>query len=326
MKIPPAYIITPQILELLSKIDAYRIFFQSLEIPPEIKQKFQRVSLLKSSLFSARIEGNPLTIEEIATTSNEQRKNEIFNIIKASQYINNSLKPGDLIDQKIILILHNFVLNGLSSADNRFRVQMSAIFNQSGVAVYIAPPPEKIPGLISELIGYINAKEERFPIIKVLIAHLVFEKIHPFPDGNGRVGRLLIYAILKSHGFDFNSFTPLEEYLDDHKTDYYHFLDTGLKDPNGYLIFMLEALVVQSEKIRQEITAAVNKKDMILLPPRQEELLNIIKDHKVVSFDFLKRRFLKVPMRTLRYDLKKLADAKLIIKIGKTKGSYYLVK
>lgn len=63
----------------------------------------------------------------------------------------------------------------------------------------------------------------------------------------------------------------------------------------------------------------------LLLPPRQEEIYAIIKEHRFVSFDFLRRRFFKVPARTLRYDLKKLTDKNYILKIGQTKGSYYRV-
>ena len=62
------------------------------------------------------------------------------------------------------------------------------------------------------------------------------------------------------------------------------------------------------------------------LPPRQEEILNIIKDQIIVSFDMIHRRFMQVPPRTIRYDLKKLSDKKLIEKSGETKGSYYRIK
>lgn len=64
----------------------------------------------------------------------------------------------------------------------------------------------------------------------------------------------------------------------------------------------------------------------IYLPPRQEELYYMVRDHRMSSFDFLRRRFLKIPPRTLRYDLKKLSDKGFIVKIGKTKGSFYNIK
>jgi len=325
MKVPPNYQITPEILELISKINSYKIFFSSIKINVLIKNKLQRISLLKSSLFSARIEGNPLNLTEIETTSNKEKKIEIVNILKATKFIEKSFKGEEKITKKNILRFHSIVMKELSPEAGRFRREMGAIFNQAGIAIYLAPPPEKISLLIENLINYIKNSQERFSIIKALITHLVFEKIHPFIDGNGRVGRLLIYAVLKINNDDFSFFVPFEEYLDKYKSDYYYFLDQGLKDTNGYLIFMLKAFINQLEKTKEEIVQEINKKEIIFLPPRQEEITQIIKDQRTVSFDFICRRFLKIPKRTLRYDLKKLVDKKLIIKIGKTKGSFYKI-
>lgn len=324
MKIPPQYQITDKILSLISQIDSYKLFFNSFEIPPIQKEKIERVSLLKSSLFSAKIEGNSLTMEEINYTNDEKQKREILNIFKAAKYIQQNINKGTKINQEIIQKLHTIVMVGLSPETGQLRTEMGTIFNQAGVAVYVSPPPQKIKNLITALIEYINQQKE-FPLITVFLSHLIFEKIHPFVDGNGRVGRLLIYTLLKSKGYDFKLFIPIEEYLENNKTDYYYFLDIGLKHTNGYLEFILTAFLKELEKMKQTIELEINKKDIILLPPRQEEILNIIKDHQVVSFDFICRRFLNVPKRTLRYDLKKLADRKIIIKIGKTKGSYYRI-
>lgn len=324
MKIPPQYKITDKILSLISQIDSYKLFFQSFDIPLIQKEKIERVSLLKSSLFSAKIEGNSLTMEEMDYTNDEKQKKEILNIIKATKYIQQNINKGTEINQEIIQELHAIVMVGLSPDAGHLRGEMGAIFNQAGVAVYISPPPEKIKSLITELTQYVNQQEE-FPLITVFLSHLVFEKIHPFIDGNGRVGRLLVYALLKSKGYDFKLFVPLEEYLENNKTDYYYFLDIGLKQTNEYLEFILTAFLKELEKMKRTVELEINKKDIILLPPRQEEMFNIIKDHQVVSFDFLCRRFLKIPKRTLRYDLKKLTDKKMVIKIGKTKGSYYRI-
>ena len=87
---------------------------------------------------------------------------------------------------------------------------------------------------------------------------------------------------------------------------------------------MLTAFLKESEELKKQIESAQSGKE-ILLPPRQEEIYLIIKEHKVVTFDNIRRRFLKVPERTLRYDLKKLVDKGLTIKIGQTRGSYYKI-
>lgn len=80
---------------------------------------------------------------------------------------------------------------------------------------------------------------------------------------------------------------------------------------------MLNAFFSQCEQTQKQV---------LNIPPRQSEIYTIIKEHTIVSFDFIKRRFLKIPERTLRYDLKKLQDQNYIVKIGTTRGSYYRIK
>ena len=326
MKIPPDYKITPEILDLISKVDTNLMYLSSLTIPKELKQKIQRISLLKSSLFSARIEGNSATLETLNKSESDQEKNkEIFNILKANKFLEKIIKNNFQISKKYIFELHSLVMFGEAERTKSFRNEMGAIFNQAGVAVYLSPPPTQINSLIDQLIKYINSNIEKFPLICALASHLVFEKIHPFIDGNGRVGRLLILSILKAKGYGEGYLISFEKYLDENKSDYYYFLDQGFKNTEDYLVFMLNAFLKESEELKKQIELVQSGKET-LLPPRQEEIYLIIKEHTIVSFDNIRRRFLKVPERTLRYDLKKLSDKGLTIKIGQTKGSYYKIK
>src|SRR3989344_5184478 len=84
MKIPPIYTISDEMLSLIANIEAQRLYFSSLNLENTIKENIQRVSLLKSSLFSARIEGNPLKISdfEFGNETEEEKKEEVFNIVK----------------------------------------------------------------------------------------------------------------------------------------------------------------------------------------------------------------------------------------------------
>lgn len=325
MKIPPSYSITSEILKLVSEIEAEKIYFSQLKVPKGFQEKIQRISLLKSSLFSARIEGNPLELADLAGKASEGKKLEVYNIVEASQFIDRQLKTGS-IAKNTLLALHGLVLKQLQPEAGHFRNEPSAIFNQAGVAVYISPSPVKIHALIDDLILYINDEKEKFPPVKAFISHLIFEKIHPFLDGNGRVGRLLIAAILKHKGWHFPFTIPFEEYIDANKDLYYFHLDRGMQKTNDYLIFMLNGFLEEIKLVRNQIDEELKKKEQFFLPPRQEEIYNIIKDHKVCSFDMIRRRFLLVPERTLRYDLKKLFDKGLIEKTGETKGRYYRVK
>src|SRR3989344_1215343 len=303
IQIPPSYKVTPKMLEYISKIEANLLFLASLNLQEIQKERIKRVSILKSSLFSARIEGNSLTYEKVQEEDENDEKKEIFNIYKAVEFLEKRKPSG--ITLKEVSDLHAKVLEGLSPDCGCFRSEPSAIFNQAGEAVYITPAPDKIPSLLKQMLKFSNSNDEKFPLINAFISHLVFEKIHPFIDGNGRVGRLLVFAILKSKQKDIPFFIPFEEYLDEHKDEYYYHLDGGLKNTNEYLKFMLQAFYAQTEKTKQ-IVADEMEKEQLLLTPRQEEIYNIIQDHRMVSFDEIKRRFLQVPPRTLSYDLKKL--------------------
>ena len=326
MNIPPLYTVTPEILALIAKIESERLHIASLDLPKPLKDKIQRVSLLKSSLFSARIEGNPLKLADIEVQDKKsQKKLEVFNITQAIRFIDGHVTKGDL-KKDLLLQIHMRVLKELSPDAGHLRHEASAIFNQAGVAVYTPPPASHISKLLESLLSFVNSDTEKFPLIAAFVAHLVFEKIHPFLDGNGRVGRLLIAAVLKTRGWGFTFTVPFEEYLDNHKDDYYFHLDKGLENTNDYLLFMLEAFWQQTQTIKAQIEEELKKDQKVFLPPRQEEIYNIIGDHKVVSFDTIRRRFAKVPERTLRYDLKKLLDKKLIEKSGETRGRYYRVK
>lgn len=323
MLIPPKYILTPKISQLLSSIEASCEVINSVLIPPEIEINIRRQSTLKSSLFSARIEGNTLTLEEVSRSSRNKKKQEVFNILKALNWIYQKQSKDFTISD--ILKLHQLVMEGLVEKDNlgRFRMDVGAIFNNSGIAIYLPPRPSLIPSLINRLVKFINGSKEQFIPIKASLAHFTFEKIHPFLDGNGRVGRLLLQAVLQKEDYGMKGLLSIEEYLDNHRSEYYHALENSERDVTDYLEFMLEATSKTAQNVKKLVLDKKEAGAEDYLLPRRAEILNIIKDHGMVNFDTIRRRFISVNERTLRYDLKKLQDAGLIRKRGSTKGVYY---
>ena len=118
----------------------------------------------------------------------------------------------------------------------------------------------------------------------------------------------------------------VEEYLDKNRSDYYDVLALGEKDVTDYVEFMLEAVAATAEEAKKLALNKEQAKPQDYLLPRRAEILQIVKEQKMVNFDTIHRRFLKINERTLRYDLKKLQDAGLIKKLGTTKGVYYQEK
>src|SRR3989344_8707556 len=123
MKIPPPYTITPQMIATITQIESFRLHIASLNLPEPLKEKIQRVSLLKSSLFSARIEGNPLELTDVDTPDKKsQKKLEVFNITEAIRFIDERVVKGD-IKRDLLLQLHARVLKGISADVGNIRYE-----------------------------------------------------------------------------------------------------------------------------------------------------------------------------------------------------------
>lgn len=324
MLIPPKYFLTPKISQLLSTIEAAKQVIDNTIIPPEIETNIRRKSTLKSSLFSVRIEGNTLSLEDVQfASSKDQKKREVFNLLKALNQIYS--RGAKNITLPEILVWHKLAMKDLVDKEDwgRFRTNLEAIFNSAGIAIYIPPRPGQIKPTMERLLKFVNSNKESFIPIKAALAHYSFEKIHPFLDGNGRIGRLLLAAILQKNGYGMKGLLSLEEYLDNHRSGYYQALEISEKDTTDYLEFMLAAMAQTAQEAMKQVLEKRQTEIEDLLLPRRAEILSIIKDHGMVNFDNLRRRFLAVNERTLRYDLKKLQETGLIRKRGTTKGVYY---
>ena len=325
MLIPPKYILTPKISELLASIEASRQVIDLVSVPGEVEANIRRKATLRSSLFSARIEGNSLTLDEFShAPSRDQKKREVSNNLKGLNWVYKRGVNKDLTTRQI-LELHKIVMSGLVDSENlgHFRKEQGAIFNSAGYVVYMSARPAQINSLMSHLLNFANGPKERFVPMRACLAHYTFERIHPFLDGNGRVGRLLLQAILAKNDYGMKGLLAFEEYLDNHRSEYYSALEVSEKEVSDYLEFMLTALAKTAQDAKEEILRKQTLDAIDLLLPRRAEILQIIRDHKMVNFDFIKRRFMAVNERTLRYDLLRLANDGLIKKRGSTKGVYY---
>jgi len=319
---------TQKINRLLVEIEALKIVFEQTRNLPHFEENLRRESILKSSLFSARIEGNPLSLEEVEKISQTERnaevsKLEIFNLLSGYRHIYKEKSPKNL-SLGLIKKFHQIIMKDISTEASRLRKQPWAIFNQAGGVIYLAPSPVKLPKLMQEFINVSrNLKDE--PAIKASILQFLFEKIHPFADGNGRVGRLISAFIMNCGGYGFRGLVSVEEIIDQSREKYYQALEPS-SEVTLFIEFFLESFVQQAKIVLNKLSEKKEEMPQDFLLPRRREIFEIIKDHPYCSFDFIFRRFLKVNPKTLHYDLKKLQEKGFIIKAGKTKGATYKAK
>jgi Fic family protein len=313
---------TDAIRKLLFELEALKILFQNFKALPHIEEKIRRESLLKSSLYSARIEGNPAeygNIEDVDIL----HKLEISNLLSTYKYIYSNKVPGKL-SINLIKEIHKMVMKNISPMAGSYRSESWAVFNKVGEVVYLPPAHFRVPGLMNELIS-VHKKNISHPFIKCAAIQFLLEKVHPFADGNGRVGRLLSAYILSREGYGFRNLVPVEEIVDNKRLDYYQALEPN-KDVTLFVEFMLESFIEQARLVSERLMGINEEKPEDFLFPRRREIFEIIKDHPFASFNFLSRRFSKVNIKTLHYDLKKLQEKGFIIKIGETRGATYKIK
>jgi Fic family protein len=302
------------IKQLLIQIEALKLAFPMHPQLQDYAANFRRGSLLKSAVYSARIEG----FDDTETSP----KRESQNLLTAYNQIITAKQQK--ISDVYLRHLHRQVLNNISTSAGLYRKEPWAIYDQFGSVVYLAPLHTEIPQLIKDYLQFLQ-KNSDHPVIQASIAQFIFEKIHPFGDGNGRVGRLISSFILQKSGYHFENLIPLEEYIDGHKSDYYSAL-TPSHNMTEFIKFFLTALLEQGKKTLDLITNTPSSSTSNLISPRRQEILSILQDHPFASFDLIHRRFPALNPKTLHYDLGWLIKHGFIQKAGTTRGATYILK
>ena len=174
---------------------------------------------------SNAIENSTLTLDEteqilmhqqLPPNSSQREVFEAINLGKVNEYLSVKLKKNTPLSQDLILMVHGTLLSHIND-------EFAGCFRKTNeyvkVGKHIAPPPEKLPGLIGHLLADF-ADTEVHPLERIVLFHLAFEHIHPFLDGNGRVGRSLLNFQLKQSGY------PPIIIRNKEKKDYYEALHT----------------------------------------------------------------------------------------------------
>lgn len=313
MLVNQTYTLTTKIQTLLNTLEGQKTAFSLIPIKPEIILNLRRKSLLNSALYSAHIEG--------ITDNTDLDKLAIQNLESTYTWLYQQ-KDRLQIDSDFIKLIHSKSMKNLRSDAGQYRTEQSAIFNSAGLAVYLTPPPQKIKLLLSTWQAQLDHTDVH-PLIQAVISHYQFEKIHPFIDGNGRVGRLILTQVLRQTHFDLDGLLVIESSISDTRDEYYYHLQNESKDLTDFIEYFLTLISNAVFVVLQKIIEPQQDNSALVLLPRRQELLNIIKDHRVVSFDFLHRRFAGIPPSTLRFDLLSLKRARYIQKLGNTRGALY---
>lgn len=250
----PPYDITDEMLELTFEIaeDLGRLNnVDELQRLPRLR-KVNRIRSIQSSL---AIENNTLSLEQVTAVIDGKRVLGPEEDIVAVKNAFNAYKmlpeldPFSLEDMKKA---HGEMMRGLIERAGAFRLGGVGVFNERGEVIHVAPPYDMVPGLMGQLFDWLGGSKAHM-LIRSSVFHYECEFIHPFADGNGRMGRLWQKALLASWKPIF-MWVPVESIIKDNQEEYYKAiaLSTSEGKSNKFILFMLGVIKKAAEEIVSE--------------------------------------------------------------------------
>ena len=222
---------------------------------------FIDMAVRKEALLSSQIEGTQSSLSDLLLfeakepfASPLEDVLEVSNYIAAMNYGLERLRTGFPLSLRLISEIHTVLLRGGRGPDKdpgEFRRSQNWIGGtRPGNAMFVPPPPHEVQTCLTELESFIHDERSHLPLlIRTALVHVQFETIHPFLDGNGRLGRLLITFMLCHAGALQAPLLYLSLYLKQHRTRYYELLQAVREDGAwaDWLTFFLEGVSVTSE-------------------------------------------------------------------------------
>ncbi|CCG52943.1 Protein of unknown function, putative Filamentation induced by cAMP protein Fic [Flavobacterium indicum GPTSA100-9 = DSM 17447] len=315
----PPYDITPKILKLISsiseKIGEVNANYLSKQSPELRKQN--RIKTIYSSL---QIEGNTLTEEQITALIENKRvigpEKDVLEVLNAIK-VYEKLDEYKFSSDKSFLKAHLQLMNGLIESAGKYRKQGVGIVKGTKVE-HIAPPYENVPHLMKNLFEYLKDSDE-LTLIKSCVFHYEMEFIHPFLDGNGRMGRLWQTLILMTE-YPVFEFLPFETLINKTQDEYYKSL--AISDKLGKSTYFIEYMLGVIEKSLESLLNYNNRvlKDI----DRLEYFLNLgIKEFNRKDYMNI---FKELSSATASRDLKKGIELNMFESVGNLNQTKYIVK
>lgn len=233
-------------------------------------------AIRKEALLTSQIEGTQATLTDLFNVeagfnvSNVEDVEEVTNYLSAFRWVQNQLRdPNGLpISVRLLCGAHRLLLDGMRGAGKQpgelRRSQNWIGGTRPGNAVFVPPPPEHVSELLSNLEQFIHDSEFDLPaIVKVALIHAQFETIHPYLDGNGRIGRLLIAALFEHWGLLPEPIMYLSGYLKQHQSEYYRRLSAIRTegDWQSWVNFFLEGVASAAQDAESNIISVASLVD-----------------------------------------------------------------
>ncbi|MDA3861193.1 MAG: Fic family protein [Melioribacteraceae bacterium] len=312
----PAYEITTTILRLVSSISEKigEVNANYISKPSPQLRKQNKIKTIHSSL---KIEGNSLSVEQVtAIVENKLVVGERKDILEVQNAIivYDKITSFNPTSEKSFLKAHKTLMRNLVEKAGKYRTANVGIFNNSQIT-HLAPPPQNVQFLMSDLFKYLKSYDE-ITLIKSCVFHYEMEFIHPFIDGNGRMGRLWQTLILMQKYPVFENL-PFETLINSTQKEYYQALEDS--DNKGASTIFIEYMLNVLEKSLIELLDFNNK--TFTGNERLDYFISLYKK-EFTRKDYM-NIFKEISSSTASRDLLNAVKNNLILKIGTKNNTKY---
>jgi Fic family protein len=240
----PPYKLTDKMLMLCGEIYRFIGRYEGLSQPVP-SPRLRRENRIKTVYGSCAIEGNTLNLQQVTDILNQRHvvgpKKDITEVTNAIQaYLR--IHEYNPRSEDALLEAHFDLMKGLLPDAGKWRTGSVGVLRGNEM-IHMAPSARRVPGLIKDLFGWLRKDKQMDPLIESAIFHYEFEFIHPFSDGNGRVGRLWQHVLLVDHQPIFE-YMPMESVIHGRQQEYYKALQSSTKTGSiePFIHFSLETI------------------------------------------------------------------------------------
>ena len=327
-ELSPPFKITNEILnfvyeigELVGKISAEKEFEKNLTL--------RRENGIKTIYSSLAIEQNTLTLEQVTDVINGKR---VLAPPKDIKEVQNAYEIYERLDElnensvKDLLLAHKIMTSELIKESGRFRSKNAGVY-QGDKLIHMGTLPEYIPELINNLFLWLKNSKEH-PLIKAAVFHYEFEFIHPFQDGNGRIGRLW-HSLILSKWKKIFAWLPVESLVQKYQKEYYIAINNSNRNGESteFILFMLRIInetlieLIETEKMTDKLTGKMTDKN----EERTKLVIKYLNQNNSINNKDAKN-LLDISEATARRFLNKLVKENILEAVGEYKARKYIKK
>ena len=338
---------TQKTLRLVAEIDQFKgKWEQSASRESRILKELRKIATLQSIGSSTRIEGSKLTDPEVETLLKNVKitkfrsrdETEVIGYYETLETVLDHYRDIPLEESRIFQ-LHGMLLKH-SDKDESHRGRYKSLPNSVTATypggakrvIFETTPPHLVRKEMEKLLRWAGdhiSKREIHPLLVICAFVYEFLSIHPFPDGNGRLSRILTTLLLLGTDYDFIQYVSFEHQIERDKKNYYRALMNCQKQRAAgkfeniyeWCEYFLGSLSETIRKLDEKFAAG--RKSAGYLNERQKTILKFMKGNRPVKISDIRRKFPKLNANTLKKDLQTLVAEKYLEKTGERRGSVY---